>query len=94
MPVFITICIGVLIGVVAALAIRKPSHAQFFVCGALGVIGASVTTMLGTMFGWYGHGQLAGYICATLGAGLLLLLYRLYAMRRNFDLQQKDSPIL
>jgi uncharacterized membrane protein YeaQ/YmgE (transglycosylase-associated protein family) len=43
---------------------------------ALGIAGAVVGGFVGRTLGWYEAGQPAGFIMATIGAVLLLFLYR------------------
>jgi uncharacterized membrane protein YeaQ/YmgE (transglycosylase-associated protein family) len=43
---------------------------------ALGIGGALVAGFLGRLLGWYGAGEPAGFVMATLGAVLLLFIYR------------------
>ena len=47
----------------------------------LGIAGALVAGFLGRALGWYGPDEAAGFIMATLGAVLLLFLYRRFAAR-------------
>ena len=42
----------------------------------LGVVGAVVATFLGKLVGWYQPGESAGFIAATLGAMLVLYVYK------------------
>jgi uncharacterized membrane protein YeaQ/YmgE (transglycosylase-associated protein family) len=46
----------------------------------LGIGGALLMGFLGNAVGWYTQGQAGGFIAATLGAILILIIYR--AMRR------------
>jgi uncharacterized membrane protein YeaQ/YmgE (transglycosylase-associated protein family) len=48
---------------------------------ALGIAGALVAGFLGRALGWYLPGEPAGFIMATLGAILLLFIYRRFAAR-------------
>ena len=48
----------------------------------LGTAGALLSGFIGRTLGWYGPGQAAGWIAATLGAVILLFVYRLVARRR------------
>ncbi|MGE0705518.1 MAG: GlsB/YeaQ/YmgE family stress response membrane protein, partial [Vicinamibacterales bacterium] len=47
----------------------------------LGIAGALVGGFLGRFMGWYAPGEPAGFIMATLGAILLLFVYRRLAVR-------------
>lgn len=48
----------------------------------LGIMGALVAGFIGNAVGWYSQGQAGGFIAATLGAILILFVYRLIARRR------------
>ena len=48
---------------------------------ALGIAGAVVGGFLGRLLGWYQPDEAAGFIMATLGAVVLLYLYRRVAAR-------------
>ena len=47
----------------------------------LGIAGALVAGFLGRSLGWYGEGEAAGFVMATLGAVLLLFIYRRFKTR-------------
>ena len=49
----------------------------------LGVAGALLSGFIGQALGLYGPGQAAGWIAATLGAVIILFIYRLVARRRS-----------
>jgi uncharacterized membrane protein YeaQ/YmgE (transglycosylase-associated protein family) len=48
---------------------------------ALGIVGAMLGGFLGRLLGFYQAGAGAGYIMATLGAVLILFIYRQVAVR-------------
>jgi hypothetical protein len=56
---------------------------EYFELAALGIAGAFVATYLGQALGWYQEGQAAGFIGATLGAILILLVWGFIASRRQ-----------
>ncbi len=50
----------------------------FFLTAALGIAGSLAATFLGQFVGWYKEGETAGFIAATLGAIVLLVLYHIF----------------
>jgi uncharacterized membrane protein YeaQ/YmgE (transglycosylase-associated protein family) len=54
-----------------------------FVSMLLGIAGALVAGFIGRLLGLYPSGQQAGFIMSTLGAVLLLALYRLITHRHS-----------
>lgn len=75
--IFLTIIIGFLAGIVAKLFTPGRDPGGFIVTILLGIAGAWVATFIGRAIGWYQIGDGAGFIGATVGAVLLLLLYHL-----------------
>ena len=49
---------------------------------SLGIAGAFVATYLGQAIGWYQAGQSAGFIGATVGAIIVLVVWGFFAPRR------------
>lgn len=72
-----TIVIGLLAGIVAKFLTPGRDASGCIITMLLGIAGAWVATLLGRWIGWYEVGQGAGFIGATVGAILLLLLYHL-----------------
>ena len=84
MGIIWTIIIGFLAGVIAKFIMPGPNEPSGFVLTTiLGIIGAFVATYLGQALGWYGPGQGAGLIGATVGAIIVLLIYGMVAGRRT-----------
>ena len=84
MGIIWTIIIGFLAGVIAKFIMPGPNEPSGFVLTTiLGIIGAFVATYLGQALGWYGPGQGAGLIGATVGAIIVLLVYGMVAGRRT-----------
>jgi uncharacterized membrane protein YeaQ/YmgE (transglycosylase-associated protein family) len=69
--------IGLLVGALAKLIMPGRDPGGIFVTMLLGIAGSLVGGFLGRLIGLYGPGQRAGFIVSTLGAILLLALYRL-----------------
>jgi uncharacterized membrane protein YeaQ/YmgE (transglycosylase-associated protein family) len=67
---------GLIVGAVAKLLMPGRDPGGWIVTILLGVVGALVAGFIGRALGWYEANQSAGYIAATLGAILILFLYR------------------
>ena len=76
-----TIFIGFLAGVLAKFLMPGRDPGGIVVTIALGIAGAIVATFLGQSVGWYPPGSSTGLIGSTLGAILLLSVYRLFFRR-------------
>jgi uncharacterized membrane protein YeaQ/YmgE (transglycosylase-associated protein family) len=75
------ILFGLIAGVVARLAMPGGDLGGMVVTVALGVAGALVAGYIGRALGWYEPNETAGFITATLGAVLLLFVYRRVLVR-------------
>jgi uncharacterized membrane protein YeaQ/YmgE (transglycosylase-associated protein family) len=67
---------GLIVGVIAKLIMPGRDPGGIFVTMLIGIIGAVVAGFIGRAIGWYEPGEAAGFFVATLGAILLLFLYR------------------
>ncbi len=67
---------GLIVGALAKLVMPGKDPGGIFITMALGVAGALVGGMIGRLLGFYAPGDPAGFIMSTLGAVLLLFLYR------------------
>jgi len=76
-----TIIIGLLAGIVAKLLMPGRDPGGFIITTLLGIAGAFVATWLGQAVGWYQQGEAAGFICAVIGAIIILAIYRLIRRR-------------
>ncbi|HEX8444191.1 MAG TPA: GlsB/YeaQ/YmgE family stress response membrane protein [Allosphingosinicella sp.] len=76
------IVIGAVAGVLAKWIMPGKDPGGCLVTVALGVAGALLAGFIGNSVGWYTQGQAGGFIAATLGAILILFLYRLLMRRR------------
>ena len=85
-----TIIIGFIAGVLAKFLVPGDTHEPqgFILTTLLGIAGAFVATYLGQAVGWYHEGQGAGFIGATVGAIVILLVRGLVASKR----QPPDMP--
>jgi uncharacterized membrane protein YeaQ/YmgE (transglycosylase-associated protein family) len=75
------IVFGLIVGVLAKFLMPGRDPGGMLVTIALGIAGALVAGFLGRALGWYLPGEPAGFIMATLGAVLLLFIYRRFAAR-------------
>ena len=72
---------GLIVGAIAKLVMPGRDPGGVLVTIGLGIAGAVVAGFVGRSLGWYQAGEPAGFIMATLGAILLLFLYRRFAAR-------------
>lgn len=82
MGILTWIVFGLIVGVVAKLMMpgRDPGGAVITIL--LGIVGAVVGGFLGRAMGFYAEGEPAGFLMATLGAIVVLAIYRLTIGRR------------
>jgi uncharacterized membrane protein YeaQ/YmgE (transglycosylase-associated protein family) len=77
------IVIGLIAGALAKWIMPGKDPGGCLVTIALGIAGALLAGFVGNAVGWYSQGQAGGLIAATLGAFVLLFLYRLLLRRRR-----------
>jgi uncharacterized membrane protein YeaQ/YmgE (transglycosylase-associated protein family) len=76
--------IGLVVGALAKLVMPGRDGGGIIVTALLGVVGAMVAFGIGRVFGLYGTQDNApGILASTLGALLVLGLYRTFARRRS-----------
>jgi uncharacterized membrane protein YeaQ/YmgE (transglycosylase-associated protein family) len=73
------IVFGLVVGVIAKLLMPGRDPGGIIITILLGVVGAVLGGWIGRAIGLYGPGEPAGFIMATLGAVLLLWIYRMAA---------------
>ena len=79
-----TILIGLIAGALAKLIMPGRDPGGILVTILLGIAGAVLANFLGPQFGWYDDGERgAGLIAATLGAIVILWIYRMATRRRD-----------
>jgi uncharacterized membrane protein YeaQ/YmgE (transglycosylase-associated protein family) len=84
MGILWTILIGFVAGVLAKLITPGDNEPSGFILTTiLGIVGAFVATYLGQALGWYQAGQGAGFIGATIGAVIVLLIWGAIASRQG-----------
>ena len=82
MSILWTILIGFVAGVLAKLVTPGSNEPQGFILTTiLGIVGAFVATYLGQALGWYRADEGAGFIGATVGAIIVLLIWAAVARR-------------
>ena len=68
--------VGLVAGIIARLVSPGPNNPTGFILTAvLGIVGAFLATFIGQTIGWYGAGQGAGFIAATVGAIIVLFIW-------------------
>ncbi|HSD72681.1 MAG TPA: GlsB/YeaQ/YmgE family stress response membrane protein [Thermoanaerobaculia bacterium] len=77
------ILFGLVVGIVAKLVMPGKDPGGFIVTILIGIVGALVGGFLGRLLNLYEPGQPAGFIGATLGAILLLWIYRVATRRKT-----------
>ena len=71
------ILFGLVVGIVAKLLMPGRDPGGFIVTTLLGIVGAVIGGFLGRSLGLYGPNEPAGFLMATLGAVVLLFIYRM-----------------
>lgn len=75
MGILWTILIGFVVGAIARLIHPGDDAMGWITTTLLGIGGALLATWIGQGLGWYAPGHPAGFIGATLGAVILLMIY-------------------
>jgi uncharacterized membrane protein YeaQ/YmgE (transglycosylase-associated protein family) len=75
------ILFGLVVGLVAKLLMPGHDPGGIVMTTALGIVGAILGGFVGRLLGFYKAGEGAGYLMATLGAVLILFVYRRMAVR-------------
>lgn len=81
MGILWTIVIGLVAGALAKLLMPGKDPGGILITILLGIGGALVANFLGQAVGWYHAGEGAGLIGATVGAVVILLVYRMFKGR-------------
>jgi uncharacterized membrane protein YeaQ/YmgE (transglycosylase-associated protein family) len=76
------IVFGLVVGVIAKVLMPGKDPGGFIVTVLIGIAGAVAGGYIGRALGWYGPEEPAGFIVATLGAILLLAIYRMATGRK------------
>jgi uncharacterized membrane protein YeaQ/YmgE (transglycosylase-associated protein family) len=75
--------IGLVAGVLGKLLMPGRDPGGFIITIVIGIAGAVLAGYVGRAMGYYQAGQSAGWIAATLGAVVLLAVYRLFMRSRQ-----------
>jgi uncharacterized membrane protein YeaQ/YmgE (transglycosylase-associated protein family) len=67
---------GLIVGIIAKLVMPGKDPGGIFVTMLIGIVGALLGGFLGRAIGWYQPGEPAGFFVATIGAIVLLFIYR------------------
>jgi uncharacterized membrane protein YeaQ/YmgE (transglycosylase-associated protein family) len=78
MSIIWTIIIGFIAGTLAKFIVPGKDPGGIIVTILIGIAGSILFTYLGNFFGIYQEDEAAGFIGATIGAIILLTLYRLF----------------
>lgn len=78
MSILWTIVIGLVAGALAKLIMPGKDPGGIIVTILIGIAGSFVFTYLGQFIGIYKEGETAGFIGATIGAIILLAVYRMF----------------
>ena len=71
------ILFGLVVGIVAKLLMPGRDPGGLIITTLLGIVGAVLGGFLGRSLGLYGPNEPAGFLMATLGAVVLLFIYRM-----------------
>ena len=85
------IVFGLIVGAIAKLVMPGRDAGGVLVTMVLGIAGALVGGFIGRLLGWYQPGEPAGFIMATLGAVLLLFVYRRFTARHVRERIKHDA---
>ena len=75
------IIVGLIAGILAKWIMPGKDPGGIWITMGLGVAGAFVANFLGGALGWYGENHSAGIMGSTVGAILLLAIYRMFKGR-------------
>ena len=78
MSILGTILIGLIAGALAKLIMPGKQGGGWVMTILLGIAGSVVASYIGSATGWYVQGDTAGIIASTLGAILILFVYRMF----------------
>ena len=87
MHVIWTLLIGFLAGLLAKLIMPGKDPGGFIITTLLGMGGALLARYLGIALGWYQRDDTAGFIASTVGAIIILAIYRLIVKSRANRIQ-------
>ena len=77
------ILFGLVVGIVGKFLMPGRDPGGFILTIVLGIAGALIGGFIGQTLGLYQEGEPAGFLMAVVGSIILLLLYRMFAGRRD-----------
>ena len=83
MEIIGTLLVGLIAGVIAKLLMPGKDPGGCIITILLGIVGSFVATYLGKLLGIYEPGDTAGFIGATIGAIIILWLYRIILKKKK-----------
>ena len=83
MEIIGTLVVGLIAGVIAKLLMPGKDPGGCIITILLGIAGAFFATYLGKLLGIYEPGDTAGFIGATIGAIIILWLYRIILKKKK-----------
>lgn len=83
MEIIGTLIVGFAAGVIAKLLMPGKDPGGCIITILLGIAGAFIATYLGKFLGIYQPGDTAGFIGATIGAIIILWLYRIFLKKKE-----------
>ena len=75
------IIVGLFVGILAKLLMPGRDPGGIVITILIGIAGSVIAGLLGRSIGWYRDGEPVGFIASTLGAIVLLFVYRALAGR-------------
>jgi uncharacterized membrane protein YeaQ/YmgE (transglycosylase-associated protein family) len=83
MNILWALIVGLVVGAIAKLLMPGKDPGGYIVTSLLGIAGSIVASFLGHALGWYGTGDVApGLIASVVGAVILLAIYRVFVGRK------------
>jgi uncharacterized membrane protein YeaQ/YmgE (transglycosylase-associated protein family) len=86
------ILFGLIVGLLARLLMPGKDRMSLPMTALLGIAGALLAGFLGRLLHWYGPGDRAGFITATLGALLVLFAYNRLVLKRGPGKRDQFRP--
>jgi uncharacterized membrane protein YeaQ/YmgE (transglycosylase-associated protein family) len=83
MNILWSMIIGLIAGALAKLIMPGRDGGGIWITMALGILGAILANVVGTAVGWYGPDHSAGLIGSTIGAIVVLAIYRMVRRGRG-----------
>ena len=83
MEIIGTILVGLIAGIIAKFLLPGRDPGGCIITILLGIAGAFIATYLGKLLGIYEPGDTAGFIGATIGAIIILWLYRIILKKKK-----------